>query len=165
MINIYRNIVNTEYKTPKQNINKGSFAGLYTISPIARSATITDAIIQSEISSQITAGRLPAPQLDSQNNPVTYYAVFFPPGISINDGAGSVSCVDYCAYHGTVAASGSLKEYYYGVHPDLQSSSGCYSGCGTGNVFQNYCSVASHELTEMITGKFSYSLSILDLLF
>ena len=96
---------------------------------------------------------MPTPQLDSQGNPVTYYAIYFPPGKKIT-AFGSSSCASggFCAYHGTVAASGSIKQYYYGVHPDMQAGSGCATGCGTGNVFQNYCGVSSHELIEMITG-------------
>ena len=62
------------------------------------------------------------------------------------------SCSYFCAYHGTVAGSGTVKEFYYGVHPDMSPSSSCALGCGPGTTFQNYCSVASHELVEMITG-------------
>ena len=148
-------IVNSEYKTPTQNISKGSFVGQYTITPSSRAngITIKDTSIQTELSAQIAAGRLPAPQVDSQSNPVTYYAVFFPPGKKISAyGATSCESGGFCAYHSTVAASGTINEYYYGVHPDMQAGSGCDRGCGAGTVFQNYCSVASHELTEMITG-------------
>ena len=130
-------------------------------------------MIKNEISSQILAGNLPAPTLDSLGNPRTYYAIFFPPGISISLGT-SLSCSYFCAYHGTVAASGITNEYYYGVHPDMTPGSGkqflfpfykvklmryilsltgCYYGCGSGSVFDNYCEVASHELVEMITGE------------
>ena len=147
--------VNSEYRTSTQNISKGSFIGQYTITPSLRvdGATVTDDSIQTELSAQVTAGHLPAPQVDTQGNPVTYYAVYFPPGKSIS-AFGSSSCVGggFCAYHGTVAASGSRKEYYYAVHPDMQAGSGCASSCGSGNSFQNYCAIASHELTEMITG-------------
>ena len=91
--------------------------------------------------------------MDSQGNPVTYYAIFFPPSVTITLG-NSKSCSGggFCAYHGTVAKGGNINEFYYGVHPDMQAGSGCASGCGSGNIFQNYCQVASHELTEMITG-------------
>ena len=63
-----------------------------------------------------------------------------------------MSCDYYCSYHGTVRATGSINEFYYGIHPDFTEGSGCYDGCGGGSVFQNYCQVASHELVEMITG-------------
>ena len=109
-------------------------------------------MIQTELSAQIASGNLPAPQVDLHGNPITYYAVFFPPNILITNRQGSVSCIDYCAYHGTVIESGSRNEYYYAVHPDMQSDSKCASVCGTGNVFENYCVKASTMLTNMITG-------------
>ena len=101
---------------------------------------------------QIAAGQLPTATLDSQGNPQTYYAVYFPPGITIALGQ-SLSCSYFCAYHGTVAATGSVKEFYYGVQPDMTPGSACNGGCGSGTVFENYCQVSSHELVEMMTGK------------
>ena len=146
--------MSSEYKTPQQNINPGSFLGIYTITPSAgnNGATISDAQIQAELKAQITAGSLPAPTLDAQGYPQTYYAVYFPPAKSITMG-GSSSCASrgFCAYHGTVAAAGTRKEFYYGVHPDMQTG-GCTNGCGSGTVFQQYCQVSSHELIEAITG-------------
>ena len=146
-------VVDNEYKTPTQRINKGSFLGLYTINPSQNKTFITDMNIQTELTAQIIAGHLPTPTLDVQNNPQTYYALFFPPGITIADPAGAKSCTQFCAYHSTVAAAGSINQYYYGVHPDFQPGSRCASvGCGSGDVFQKYCQEASHELAEMITG-------------
>jgi hypothetical protein len=145
-------VVNSEYSTPSQSINTGSFIGQYTITPsaTANAASITDAIIKTELTAQIAAGHIPVPTLDAQGNPQTYYAVFFPPGKSINSGSG-LSCSNFCAYHGVVAATGNVKEFFYGVHPDFQTG-GCSTVCGAGTTFQNYCSVASHELVDMITG-------------
>ena len=142
-----------EYHTPTQNINPGSFVGQYKISPSpsANGATIDDTVIKSELSAQITAGKLPAPELDNQGNPVTYYALYFPHGKTITAGSDK-SCSIFCAYHDTVDAAGSVHEYFYGVHPDMQAGSGCDTGCGYGTTFQNNCQVSSHELVEMITG-------------
>src|SRR5207302_1041006 len=80
----------------------------------------------------------------------TYYAIFFPHGKTISQG-GSSSCVSggFCAYHGTLTRNS--QHLYYGVHPDMQSGSGCDTGCGNGTPFGNYCSVASHELIEAVT--------------
>ncbi|HZR09941.1 MAG TPA: hypothetical protein VFA79_15270, partial [Myxococcales bacterium] len=135
-----------------QHIGRGSFAGVYTIAPSSGATTISDATIQSEIAAQIQAGILPAPTHDAAGNDNTYYAVFFPPGKTITQG-GSSSCVagGFCAYHGTVANVPGAGEIYYGVHPDMQAGSGCATGCGNGSTFQNYTSVASHELVETIT--------------
>ena len=151
-------IVNSEYKTPTQTINTGSFVGIYTITPsaVASGTSITDDQIKTELLAQIGAGNLPAPTLDSLGNPRTYYAIFFPPGKSISLGT-STSCTagGFCAYHSTVAATVKTNELYYGVHPDMQSGTGglCAGGCGSGTTFQNYCSVASHELVEFMTSK------------
>lgn len=134
-----------------QKYTRGSFAGQYTITPSTPATTLSDATIQSELQSQILAGRLPAPTFDSAGNPTTYYAVFFPHGRTITSG-GQTSCAagGFCAYHGTVL-SRVLGEFYYGVQPDMQAGSGCDLGCGSGTAFQNLTSVASHELAETIT--------------
>jgi hypothetical protein len=146
------NTVNPSGTKTNQRISSGSFASQVTITPSVTGSTISDAQIQSEITAQIAAGHLPAPVLDAQGNDTTYYALFFPPGKTITQGSSS-SCVSggFCAYHGTVAAGGGHSEYYYGVHPDMQAGSGCATGCGSSTTFNNYTSVASHELVEMIT--------------
>ena len=146
------NTVNPTGTKTNQTIVNGGFSGQFTISPSVTSSTITDAQIQAELTAQVNAGHLPAPAHDAAGNATTYYAVFFPPGKTINQG-GSSSCVagGFCAYHGTAAAANSLGEFYYGVHPDMQAGSGCATGCGSSTVFGNYTSVASHELVEMIT--------------
>ena len=146
-------IVNSEYKTSSQNINPGSFVGQYTITPSsnANNVAISDAQIQSELVAQISAGHLPAATLDSQGNPQTYYAIYFPPGVTISLG-NYHSCTEYCAYHGTVAATGNVNEFYYAVQPDMTPGSACVGGCGWGTVFENYCQISSHELVEMMTG-------------
>jgi Abnormal spindle-like microcephaly-assoc'd, ASPM-SPD-2-Hydin len=139
--------------TTNQIIGRGSFVSQVTITPASNAATIADTTIQSEITRQINAGFLPAPTTDGNGNSNTYYAVFFPHGKTITQGATS-SCVSggFCAYHGTVAAAGSLHEFFYGVHPDMQAGTLCATGCGAAATpFGNYTSVASHEMVETIT--------------
>ena len=136
-----------------QVIGRGSFSQQVTITPSAANngATIDDVNIQAELSAQIQAGTLPAPTHDAAGNNNTYYAVFFPHGkvISLD---GSESCVEFCAYHGTIANAGGKGEIYYGVHPDMQQGSGCEGVCGMApTVFGNYTQVASHEMMETIT--------------
>jgi hypothetical protein len=149
----------TQYNTPasggtNQTIGNGTFIGLFQIVPAAgnNGSTITDAQIQSELLSQITAGHLPAPTLDAAGNANTLYMIFFPPGKTISQG-GSSSCVagGFCAYHGTTSSLFGGQHVLYGVHPDMQAGSGCSTGCGSSTVFNNYTSVTSHELTEAIT--------------
>ena len=135
-----------------QTIGRGSFFEQVRITPSTNATTIDDSTIQTEIVNQILAGNLPLPTADAAGNNNTYYAVFFPHGKTITL-SGSRSCVagGFCAYHGTIDAGGSVGEIYYGVHPDMQAGSGCDTGCGSGTVFGNYTSVASHEMVETIT--------------
>jgi hypothetical protein len=156
----YTTWLNSEYNTvtnsyngtkTNQNISAGSAVSVIQITPSSSSATVDDSTIQTELQAQISAGHLPAVSHDSAGNPTTYYAIFFPHGTTITM-QGSSSCVagGFCAYHGTVQTGST--EFYYGVHPDMQSGSGCDTGCGNASTaFGNYTSVASHELTEMTT--------------
>src|SRR6476660_6905882 len=148
-----------QYNTPVsggtgQTFGNGTFAGLFQIVPAAgnNGSTITDAQIQSELLSQITAGHLPAPVLDAQGNPNTLYMIFFPPGKTISPG-GSNSCQagGFCAYHGTTSSLFNGKNVLYGVMPDMQSGLCSTGGCGNAGVFGNYTSVTSHELVEAMT--------------
>jgi hypothetical protein len=140
-----------------QVFGNGTFGGLFQIVPAAgnNGSTITDAQIQSELLSQITAGHLPAPVIDATGHPNTLYMIFFPPGKTISQG-GSNSCQagGFCAYHGTTSSLFSGHNVLYGVMPDMQAGSGCSTGCGSSTVFGNYTSVTSHELTEALTDAF-----------
>jgi hypothetical protein len=151
----------TEYNTTapipiprtNQTIGNGSFAGLMNITPSAANdgATITDAEIQAELSAQIGAGTLPAPTHDAAGNNNTYYAIYFPHG-KVETLGSLTSCIDFCAYHGTIANAGGKGEVYYGVQPDFQTGSGCEFGCGAApTAFGNVTQVASHEMVETMT--------------
>jgi hypothetical protein len=156
-----------EYNTAGVNASAGSHIGMpgtnqvigrgtlhpgspYTIAPSGPNSgtTISDSNIQNEIQNQISAGTLPAPAIDSTGNVNTLYVVYFPPGIVISD-PGSVSCVDYCAYHFTFNLD--ARDVPYGVVPDFGTGSGCDVGCGAGTEWQNLMSASSHELGESIT--------------
>ena len=169
MATFYQQVLNsayvdwlTEYNTDiidsggsegtNQSIGHGVFVEQVAITPSNTSNPIDDSAIQTELVNQILAGHLPFPTSDAAGNNNTYYAVFFPHGMTITQG-GTSSCVSggFCAYHGTIDAGGPIGEIYYGVHPDMQSGSGCNTGCGNGTVFGNYTSVASHEMAETIT--------------
>lgn len=142
--------------TGNQIIARGgsnAFLGSYTITPSAANdgATITDSQIQAELQLQINGSHLPAPDYDANGNADTIYMIYFPSGKAITQG-GSSSCVSggFCAYHGTISANS--RNILYGVQPDMQSTSGCYTGCGNASTtFGNYTSVASHEFAETIT--------------
>jgi hypothetical protein len=170
MATFYQQVLNsgyvdwlTEYNTnildfggnpgTNQTIGRGSFSEQVAITPVNTSTSLTDGDVQTELVNQIKAGHVPVPTADGAGNNNTYYAIFFPHGISISQG-GTTSCMPggFCAYHGTIVASAPVGEIYYGVHPDMQAGSGCESGCG-GNPtpFNNLTSVASHEMGETIT--------------
>jgi hypothetical protein len=149
----------TEYSTTgiagagassNQSIGHGTFGGKFTISPALcpgpAACTVTDAQIRTELTNQINAQVLPAPTTDLHGIINTYYAIYFPPGVSINDGT-SLSCVKggFCAYHSSTA---SLVPY--GVLPDF-AASGCSTGCGAGTLFDNITAVSSHEMSEATT--------------
>jgi hypothetical protein len=149
----------SQYNTPisggtGQTIGHGTFDGQFMIVPSAANngSTIDDTQIQSELLAQINAGHLPAPILDAAGNVNTIYMIYFPPGktILLN---GRTSCVGggFCAYHYTTSNTFNLKHILYGVHPDMQSGNGCFTGCGSSGVFGNYTSITSHELAEAIT--------------
>ncbi len=130
-----------------QTLGHGSFAGSVTISPSISATSITDEQIQAELKAQIAAGHLATPDANS------LYMINFPAGVTITN-AGSASCQQFCAYHSTMAAAtaGLNQNIYYGVLPDLNPPSACSLGCGkSSNVFDNYTSVASHELVEATT--------------
>lgn len=131
----------TEYNTNTQTIGRGSFLGAYTITP-STAGSVSDDFIETELLAQIDAGHLPA------NDDNTLYQIHFPRGVTIS-AFGMLSCVDFCAYHGTVQLP--TPALYYSVMPDFSSSSGCSRGCGSSSEFNNVCAVASHEVAEAIT--------------
>jgi len=145
------NTVSPSGAKTNQHVGRGSFQGQYTISPSSSANPVDDSAIQAELAAQISAGHLPRPTPDAAGNNNTYYAVFFPHGVSITEG-GWRSCTagGFAAYHGTIANAAG-HEIYYGVQPDFQAGSGCESGTGPGTTFDNEQSVASHELVETIT--------------
>ena len=138
-----------------QSIGTGTFDGVFQITPSAANSgtTIDDTQVQAELIAQVTAGNLPAPVLDAAGDMNTVYLIFFPPGVTTTD-AGTSSCVSggYCAYHGATTNTYNSMNLLYGIFPDMQPGSGCYTGCGSSpTVFGNYTAVSSHELSEAIT--------------
>jgi uncharacterized repeat protein (TIGR01451 family) len=89
---------------------------------------------------------LPAPQTDAHGIINTYYAIYFPPNVTITAGSAQ-SCVSggFCAYHSDTASL-----IPYGVVPDF-SAGNCRVGCGLGTLFQNLTHASSHEMGEAVT--------------
>jgi hypothetical protein len=135
-----------EYNTPTQSIGAGSFAGNFTITPINTATSLTDAAVQTELAAQINAGHLPPP------NANILYMVHFPPGVTITDPFGDVSCVDFCGYHyfANATIGGAPFIFPYAILPDFGPAGGC-GGCGDRSLFDNFSKTASHEISEAIT--------------
>ncbi len=143
--------------TSSQTIGRGSFGVKVTITPAAANCpstatpvpacTVNDTQIQSELTNQINAGHLPGPQNDAHGIPNTYYAIYFPPNVTIQLNATTKSCVSggFCAYHSNTGSN-----LPYGVMPDF-SSGGCSLGCGSGTTLQIATNVSSHEMGEAVT--------------
>ncbi|MDE2144241.1 MAG: hypothetical protein KGJ84_17670, partial [Elusimicrobia bacterium] len=123
----------------KQSIGRGSFAGSITIQPVNTAASLTDAMIQTELDGQIAAGKLPPSDANS------LYMVYFPSGVSISI-EGQKSCSSFCAYHEGFTSARSGSPVYYGVMPV------CGWGCGGG--FDGLTAVSSHECLEAVTDPF-----------
>ncbi|MGO9830514.1 MAG: Ig-like domain-containing protein [Myxococcaceae bacterium] len=79
--------------------------------------------------------------------------VHFPPSVEVLVvNPPLTACQQFCAYHSSFQTSQLGGAFlYYGVIPDLGSDGCQYGGCGTGTVFENTCSAASHEVAESIT--------------
>ncbi|KAI9201909.1 uncharacterized protein BJ171DRAFT_516881 [Polychytrium aggregatum] len=133
----------SEYNTPTQKIGAGTFGTPVAITS-GLQANTNDAAIQTWLLSLVSQKKI-TPTAN------TYFPIHFAKGITITSGT-EKSCVQFCAYHGTVKLpAGSKTPYlYYGVIPD--QSGGCASGCGANpSAINNLQSVSSHELVESIT--------------
>ena len=131
-----------------QHVNRGTVLKTVTITPSVTSNSITDDQIQTEIKSQIAAGKLPAPQVDPEGGVNTLYMLSFPPQVTINDGSGARMCQEWCAYHSTIQLDGVSAGVPYGIMPDFSQK--C-SQCGDGDTLSLYTQSASHELMEAIS--------------
>jgi len=124
-----------------QDIGRGSFGGVVTITPLNTATTLSQAAVEQELSSQIEQGHLPAPDAN------TLYMIHFPPTVTLSISWGD-SCVRWCADHERFS-SPKFGNIYYALMPDLGS---CPSACGGGSgAFAATTICASHELAEAIT--------------
>ncbi|KAJ3010714.1 UNVERIFIED_CONTAM: hypothetical protein HDU68_002010 [Siphonaria sp. JEL0065] len=134
------------------NIGYGSFAGSYLETNNITTSLNDKYDIIPYLKNLVTKGILKP----TQNS---YYPMHFAPKTRITQGS-SISCFDFCGYHGTIDISqiynGSTKYLYYGVLPDQTGSYSdpysCYGACGgSSDSFLNLCSISSHELAEAAT--------------
>jgi len=134
-----------QYNTNGMTIGTGSYAGSINDddAPMPSSGVITDEMIEAEGARLVDTGKVPA---ENGHNILMF---FFPPGVAVDQGGGTMSCEVFCAYHSTFLRNGNT--FYYGVIPD-QNTGGCEQGCGlTSDPVKTTYSTSSHELIEAIT--------------
>ena len=135
-----------------QYIGPVSSLGETTITPSApdNGATITDAEMQTELASQITAGHLPYPALDGTGNVTTLYALYFPDNKTVCLVVGECDTNIFCAYHNSFSYNGMNVPYM--VLPADTAGTPIANGCGLLPTLTNdYTSYVSHELVEAAT--------------
>jgi len=115
-----------------QQIKRGTYLGQKVITPKNTNKTLSDTDIQNELLYQISAGALPANDLN------TLYMIYFPSSIKITLD-GSTSCVGFGAYHEAVYSQVNANNVFYSVEPD----------CRLG--LTNITIAASHEFVEAMT--------------
>lgn len=132
-----------EYSAPGFAIGHGAFAGTATITDSEPGASITDAQIQTFLSTHPAAKKArrprkkpPPPAVD---NNLTF--LFMPPGTVVSMG-GSASCTGFCGYHNHING-----KRFYAVMP-FPGCSGCTGGMSE---FDALTVTSSHELCEAIT--------------
>jgi MYXO-CTERM domain-containing protein len=117
----------SEYDTPAQHIGRARLVGQTTIDPGDAGTDLFEGQIVAELIRQLDAGALPPATDDS------YYAVYFPPGVTIRAGIfEDRSCHEWQAYHGDLA-------------PDVPGTYAVFPGCGQSSPN------AVHELFEAMT--------------
>jgi len=125
-----------------------------TIAPSVTTGIITDGQIHAELQRQVAGGVLPKPTADPAEGHVnTLYAIYFPPGLTVQDGAGGLSCQAYCAYHGAVTIAGAPSPAGYSVIPDMTGMCHRADGtmCHSAVPLERFTAVSSHELAEVVT--------------
>jgi len=132
---------------------------IYNLSSTTNSFTIDDVAIQAIVKALIP-NYLNSGSINLAN---AYFALHFAPGITITESR-TKSCVNFCAYHGTIIynTTNHVPTYgYYGVIPELATgtcANGCncyqYGSCNPTNGSDRFAAVttiASHEFIEAIT--------------
>ena len=148
----YQGFPLTSYDT----IGRGSLWGQITITPHHVGQSLTDAIVESELGTQIGAGVLPIPTSN------TLYMIYFPPGISISTAFGT-SCQGggWCGIHlsNTRTINGVQRTITFGMIPDFGPTSACGNqACGPfQSMLLNVTGTSSHEMAEAITDPAPFS--------
>ncbi|KAJ3330832.1 hypothetical protein HDU76_004750 [Blyttiomyces sp. JEL0837] len=148
----------SQYNTPTQSIKRGTLGPSATLQNPSINATLNfDRDIVPYLLTQFQTGTLPLPTQS------TYYPIHFPPNIKVTLDNYGTTCQELCGFHWTVditqaqygiynlAGANKISKYVYvGILSDLTGN--CGKGCGgNADIFNNVCSIASHELIEFVT--------------
>ena len=124
-----------------------SSAGAIDNISISKTSGITDAAIQQDIQSMISAGQLKAP--DANN----LYVVYVEQGVVIHSGTDS-SATTFLGYHGAFAgqtATGTPEDIHYAVIAYPGGPNPSPTSQGFTSAFNEMTSVSSHEVAEAVT--------------
>lgn len=144
----YRDVATADYTIIQQYGSNATIAP--TLGNVASyvdtqttSSTITDSAIRTYLAGRFNAGALTP-------NTSTLYAVFFPPGMTVN-GGGDLSCSVFCGYHSWFTYNGS--RIIYAAMPYLNCNACRFVSGGT--VADQLTVVLSHEVREAVTDSFN----------
>jgi hypothetical protein len=132
-----------EYSTAKFHIGHGTFAATQTVTNSEPGDSVSDAQIQSFLTSDPAVTRAFSESVTSVPSRISNRLVFLylPPGTVVSMG-GSASCTGFCGYHDVIN-----RDKFYAVMP-FPSCAGCTGGLTT---FEALTSTSSHEMCEAIT--------------
>jgi hypothetical protein len=140
-------LVNSPYMDMLNNAGYGvgrgtASAGAIDNISINQSVALTDAQIQSDLGTMITAGQVQAPDANR------LYMVYVEPGVVVKMG-GATSMNSFLGYHGAFGFGGA--DIRYAVMPAPGTPNPSPGSQGFGSAFDELTSVSSHELAEGAT--------------
>ena len=130
------------------NVGRGSSStGAVRNVTLNKTTGVTDATIQQNIQSMITAGQVQAP------NSNRLYVIYVEPGVVVHDGTDS-SATSFLGYHGAFAgrtSTGAAADIRYAVMPYPGGVNPSPSSQGFASAFDELTVVSSHEVAEAVT--------------
>lgn len=122
-------------------VGRGS-ASAGAVDNVSISSTLSDAQIQSDLKTMISAGQVQAPDANR------LYMVYVEPGVEVTMGSAN-SKTSFLGYHGAFNDNGTDIHYAVMVYPGTPNPSSGSQGFASD--FDQLTSVSSHELAEAVT--------------
>ncbi|KAJ3407471.1 hypothetical protein HDU80_008655 [Chytriomyces hyalinus] len=136
-------IIMTEYSPPDFPISHGSVLPALKISKNVQSLLDDLSDVKPLLRNLVSTGAI-------QPTVNTYFALHLAPGVN-SSFSGGFACTDFCGYR-TIDVSdiSAAQHLYYSVIPDQTGA--CQGSCGgSSDPFENLCSLATHQLAEVVT--------------